>query len=191
MSSKLLLIVIGLAYISRIYAQPRAIDTAKSVLTVHVSKSGPLSAFGHNHTITAPIAGGSADSKAHKVELRVNARALRVADQKASEKDRGEIEKTMLGPEVLDAERHREITFQSISVEPAGTGTWRVQGNLTLHGETRPVEVEVREKDAHFVGSSRFKQTDFGMKPVKIAGGTVRVKDEVRIEFDIQLARAE
>jgi len=29
------------------------------------------------------------------------------------------------------------------------------------------------------------KQTDFGIKPVTIAGGTVKVKDELTIEFDI------
>ena len=73
--------------------------------------------------------------------------------------------------------------------EPAGAGSWSVHGELTLHGQTRPVAVEVREKSGHYVGTARLKQTDFGIKPIKIAGGTVRVKDEVRIDFDIQLAR--
>jgi len=64
-----------------------------------------------------------------------------------------------------------------------------VTGTLNLHGVTKPVEVKVlREGDA-YRGSARIKQTDFGIKPVRIAGGTVRVKDEIRIEFDIQLAR--
>jgi hypothetical protein len=35
----------------------------------------------------------------------VDARALRVIDKDASEKERGEVQKTMLGPEVLDSER--------------------------------------------------------------------------------------
>jgi hypothetical protein len=39
------------------------------------------------------------------------------------------------------------------------------------------------------VGNAVVKQSDFGIKPVKVAGGTVKVKDEVRIEFDIQLAK--
>jgi hypothetical protein len=33
------------------------------------------------------------------------------------------------------------------------------------------------------------KQTEFGIKPVKVAGGAVRVKDEIQIDLDIQLAR--
>jgi polyisoprenoid-binding protein YceI len=64
-----------------------------------------------------------------------------------------------------------------------------VNGSLTLHGQTSEVTVEVKETDGHYLGTSRFKLTDFGIKPVKVAGGAIRVKDEVGIEFDIQSAR--
>jgi polyisoprenoid-binding protein YceI len=64
-----------------------------------------------------------------------------------------------------------------------------VNGSLTLHGQTRPVVVTVRETAGHFTGVSRLKQSDFGIAPIKVAGGAVRVKDEIQIEFDIQLAR--
>jgi polyisoprenoid-binding protein YceI len=170
-------------------AQPRAIDTAKSVMTVRVYKSGVLSALGHNHEIAAPIAGGTVDSTARRVELRTKAGALQVNDPGVSDKDRAEIQTTMLGPEVLDAEKHPEIAFRSTNADSGGAGSWKLEGNLTLHGQTRPVTVEVREADGHYVGACRFKQTEFGIKPVKAGGGTVRVKDEVRIDFDIQLAR--
>ena len=156
---------------------------------VRVYKAGVFSAFGHDHEIAAPIASGSIDTAVQQAELRVNAGALQVRDPKGSDKDRAEIQSTMLGPQVLDAERYPEIVFRSTGAEPMGTGSWRVHGNLSLHGETRAVTVEVRETGGHYVGSSRFKQTEFGIKPVKVAGGTVRVKDEIRIEFDIQLAR--
>jgi polyisoprenoid-binding protein YceI len=170
-------------------AQPRAIDAEKSVMTVRVFKAGFLSAFGHEHDVAAPIARGSADPAAHRVELRVNAAALRVLDPKASPSDRAEVEKTMLGPEVLDAAHYPEIVFQSAGVEAAGPGSWTVKGSLQLHGRTGPVTVAVREQGGHYVGTARVKQTDFGMKPVTAAGGTVRVKDEVLIEFDVQLSR--
>jgi polyisoprenoid-binding protein YceI len=112
-----------------------------------------------------------------------------VRDPKVSEKDRGEIEKTMLGPEVLDAGRYPEIVFRSTAAEPTGTGSWKVQGTLTLHGQTQPVTAEVRENAGRYEGNSLLKLADFGIKPVRIAGGAVKVKDEIRIEFDIQLAR--
>lgn len=168
---------------------PRAIDTQKSVLTVRVHKAGVLSPFGHDHTITAPIARGEVDTSAHQVELYVNARALRVSDPEVSDKDRAEIEKNMLGREVLDAERHPEIVFRSTSAEPMGPESWKVHGKLTLHGQTNAVVAEVRERGGHYVGTARFRQTDFVIKPIKVAGGAIRVKNEIQIEFDIQLAR--
>jgi polyisoprenoid-binding protein YceI len=41
-------------------------------------------------------------------------------------------------------------------------------------------------KDGRYTGETTVKQTDFGIKPPGKAG--VRAKDEVRIEFDVQLA---
>jgi len=183
----LLLLASSIFLLTPARAESRSIDTEKSTMTVRVYKSGMLSAFGHDHEIAAPIA-GKVDTSVHQVELRINAASLRVRDPKTSEKDRAEIQKTMLGPEVLDTERHSEIVFRSTSAEPAGEGGWQVRGELTLHGATKPVAVEVRENDGHYVGTARLKQSDFGIQPVKVAGGTVKVKDEVRIEFDIQLA---
>src|ERR687888_616416 len=85
-----------------IAAVPKVIDTQQSVMTVHVYKSGVFSAFGHNHEIAAPIAEGSFDEEKPAVELRVDARQLRVLDKDVSAKDRAEIQETMLGPKVLD-----------------------------------------------------------------------------------------
>ena len=95
----------------------------------------------------------------------------------------------MVGPEVLDAEHYPEIVFRSTGAESAGDGAWRLRGNLMIHGQSRPVEVEVRENGGRYRGGARFKQSEFGIKPVKVAGGAIRVKDEIQIEFDIQLAR--
>src|SRR5689334_829271 len=83
------------------WGQPRAIDAAKSTMTVRVYKAGALGALGHDHEITAPVESGSVDASAKKVELHVKAASLKVADPKASDKDRPEIQKTMLGPQVL------------------------------------------------------------------------------------------
>lgn len=170
-------------------AQPRAIDTAKSVMTVRVYKAGVLSAFGHDHQITAPVSSGTVDARAGQVELRVKAATLKVSDPNASDKDRAEIQSTMLGSEVLDAGQYGEIVFKSTGADPAGAGSWTVHGDLTLHGQTRPVTVTVREATGHYTGAASLKQSDFGIKPVKVGGGTMRVKDEIKIEFDIQLER--
>ena len=161
------------------------IDTERSIVRVRVYRSGLFSALGHDHEVRAPVQSGTFDEGSKSVDLFVDARSLRVADRNISEKDRAEIQSTMLGPKVLDSERFPEIRFHSSSVEVRPDGTWRLQGELTLHGETRPVVVEAEGKDGHYRGWAQLRQKDFAMTPVAVAGGTVKVKDEVRVEFEI------
>lgn len=168
-------------------AQTLAIDTAKSVMTIRVYKTGLLSTFGHDHEITAPIASGTVDAAAHRVELRVHTAALRVQDPNTAAKDREQVQMTMQSSQVLDAAQFPEIAFRASAAQPADPQSWTVQGDLTLHGQTHPVTVAVREEGGHYVGAAQFRQTEFGMMPVKVAGGTVKVKDQIRVEFDIQL----
>ncbi len=167
--------------------EKRAIDVAHSVMKVHVYKAGLFSAFGHQHEIEAPIAAGELDDSAEQpsVVLRVDTSKVRVVDPGESAEDRAAVQKTMESEKVLDVARFPEIRFESTSVEAKSAGRWTVRGNLTLHGYTRPVQVAVARKDGRYQGSVLLKQRDFGITPVSIAGGAVRVKNEVRIEFDI------
>ena len=180
---------LGLLLLPVAFAQSRShsVDTAHSVITVRVFKAGLFSAFGHNHEIAAPIAKGSVDALEERVSLRVDATKLRVLDPEVAASTRAEIQQTMAGPEVLDSGRFPEISFTSTSVGAAGQQRWIVDGNLTLHGQTKPFRVEVSYRNGHYRGSATIKQSDFGIKPVSVAGGTVKVKDQVKIEFDIIL----
>ena len=163
----------------------REIDIQKSAMTVRVFKSGLFSAFGHEHEISAPIQQGRFSESNQSVDLTIDARQMRVMDKEVSEKDRAEIEQTMLGPKVLDSSQFPEIRFHSTAVEPAGEGRWRVAGDLTLHGQTHPVRVDIQRQDSHYKGAAQLKQRDFGIEPVSVGGGAVKVKNELRIEFDI------
>lgn len=170
--------------------EPRAIDGAHSSLKVRVSKSGFFSVFAHNHDIKAPIESGEVKEAGNpSVELRVDARKMSVLDPEASADTRAQIQKTMLGPQVLDTEHYPEIHFQSTEVEAKGTDHWLVHGTLDLRGQSHPVTVDVSLKDGVYRGTAALKQTDFGIKPVTVAGGTVKVKDEVRVEFEIALVK--
>jgi polyisoprenoid-binding protein YceI len=161
------------------------VDVEHSTLTIRVYKTGLFSAFAHDHEINAPIRQGSFDEEKQTVELNVDARTLKVMDPGVSSSDRVQIQATMLGPKVLDSEKFEEIKFHSTSVEHAGEGKWTVNGDLTLHGQTHPVKVEVQGEKGHYRGSAVLKQKVFGITPVSIAGGSVKVKDEIRVEFDI------
>jgi polyisoprenoid-binding protein YceI len=114
---------------------------------------------------------------------------MRVLDPEVSAGKRAEIQHTMQGASVLDVEKFPEISYQSTTVTSRGENQWEVHGDLTLHGKKAPVTVDVTLKDGHYRGSATLKQTTFGMNPISIAGGAVKVKDEVKIEFDIVPAK--
>jgi polyisoprenoid-binding protein YceI len=167
----------------------RPIDRAHSTLTVYVYKTGIFSPLAHNHEIEAPIESGEVNSEISSVELRVNSSKLRVLDPGASAGTRATIQATMQGAEVLDVDHFPEIHFQSTGVEPSGTDHWVIHGNLDLHGQTHPISFEVALKDGLYQGTAVLKQTGFGITPVKVAGGTIKVKDEIKVAFSIALLK--
>jgi len=95
----------------------------------------------------------------------------------------------------LEADRHPEIVFVTTAFEPAGEeagdgSPWRgvVRGDLTVRGVTRRVGFDVRAaregEGLRATGSAVLKLTDFGIDPPRFLG-FLRVKDWVRLEFDV------
>jgi polyisoprenoid-binding protein YceI len=167
-------------------ATPADIDPARSTMTVHVSKAGLFRVFADDHEIQAPIRAGFIDdgAPAH-VQVVVDAPRMRVLDPGLSTDDREEVQTRMLGPDVLDVSRFPEIRFESVSIAQTAPDAWSVQGQLTLHGQTGPVTVRVTRDHGHYKGSASLKQTAFGITPVTVAGGAVKVKDQLTIDFDV------
>ena len=60
-----------------------------------------------------------------------------------------------------------------------------MNGSLTLHGQTRAIMFAVARLNGRYRGDVAIKQRDFGIEPITIGGGTVKVKDEVKIQFDL------
>jgi hypothetical protein len=167
-------------------AQSRALDPQRSTVTVRVFKSGLFRAFADDHVIEAPLAEGSLDDSAKPaVQIAIDVRAMRVLDPGLSSKDRQEVQTRMFGPEVLDADRFPRIRFRSVAVQQGDVDRWSVRGELEVHGQTHPVTVNVVREQGHYKGSTSLKQSDFGITPISIAGGTVKVKNEITIDFDI------
>ena len=179
-------IVCGLALAAPGSAEDRSIDTDRSTVTVRVFKAGLFRAFADDHVIQAPVAEGSLDDSATlHVQLVIDARQMRVSDPGLSAKDRQEVRTRMLGPEVLDVNRFQWISFHSVAIQRLDARGWLVRGELELHGRIRAVMVNVFPEKSHYKGSVTVRQSDFGIVPISIAGGTVKVKDEVEINFDI------
>lgn len=165
--------------------QSAPIDSARSTVTIHVYKTGLFSGLAHNHMIKAPVAAGVLDKEKRVVNLTFNAADLQLVDTEGSESDQKEIDATMKGPKVLDAGQFPVISFSSKRVDAAGQDTYKATGDLKLHGVVREITVPVSFSGGAYKGSVTLKQTDFGITPVKIAGGAVRVKDEIDISFEI------
>ena len=181
------LLLAAAALILCLGGNPQA-SAPRSTITIHVRKSGFFSAFAHDHVITAPIAQGTLDPKAMTVQITVATKQMKVADPDVSGKDRAEIQSTMLSPKVLDPEKYPEIRFTSSRIERTSPEHYRVTGKLDLHGATHELSFPVTGGPDQYQGKTKLKQTDFGIKPVSIAGGSVKVKDEVEIDFDVLAA---
>jgi polyisoprenoid-binding protein YceI len=169
----------------------RSVDVEHSWMRVHVGKEGLFAFAGDEHQVNVPIASGSLDEERKSVELTIDAEKMRVLDPPSR---RDKVQANMLGPQVLDVKKYPTISFRSTSVivsaqaEESAPKLWIFKGDLTLHGQTHSISVTTERFDAnHFTGSARFKQSEFGITPIRVAAGAVRVKDYVDITFDIAL----
>ena len=102
----------------------------------------------------------------------------------------------------LDVEKFPTITFRSTRVTPEDDGEWKLAGDLTIHGVTRPVVLDLEElgqesKDpwGNFrVGASaktKIKRSDFGLTwNAALEAGGLLVGDELKIELDLSLVKS-
>lgn len=179
-------------------AAPRTyvVDAAASSVRVHVGKSGAFSFAGHKHEVVAPAVSGEivadpADLGASQVTLTFQAGALKVLPEGEPAGDAPKVEEIMRGPKVLDAVRFPAVTFKSqrVTGREAGGGAYDLEltGELTLRGVARaftlPVHVEVAGETLTASGKATLRHDQFGMEPVSAAGGSVKVKNEIPIEY--------
>lgn len=176
-----------------------SVDLQKSKIEIQVGREGFLKTFGHDHLISATQFSGEVrlaqpNVAESSVSLSVDAKSLSVLDPSEPEKDRNEVQKTMLGEQVLDVARFPQIEFVSSSVKSlpkkGDTFQLQVEGTLSLHGVKKPATVAVRvqvTEDGTLTAFSEITllQTDYGITPIKVGGGTVRVKDNLKLTFQI------
>ncbi len=180
-----------------------SIDPEKSKLEIAVYKEGFFRAFGHDHLIEAKATSGQVQFDAKSIEhssvaLKIQTALLRVMDPGVSEKDRQEVQTTMMGDKVLDATKYPVIAFTSTGVLATReiVGGWEVtlSGKLSLHGTERIVNLPLRlhrqGEDLRTQGEVTLLQTDYGITPVRVGGGTVKVKNQIKISFDILVTKS-
>jgi polyisoprenoid-binding protein YceI len=178
------------------FSERYRIDPSISRFTVRAFASGLLSVLGHSPTIAVGdfegdvlLEKGSLESAA--LHLRVKAASLLVQDD-VSNRDRLEIERQMRD-EVLETGRFPDILYKCSSAsgsEPAaGPSIVRLNGQLSLHGVARPLPI-----DAHVnvtgdllraSGEISLRQTDYDIRLVSAMAGALKIKDELKVSFDI------
>lgn len=172
-------------------------DAGQSKFTVQAFASGLLSGFGHNPNIairdfTGEVQCVPGSLTNASVRFAIKAESLAVIDD-VKEKDRMEIE-NMMHDTVLETSRYPEIIFQSTNITVTriieGRYKARIIGELTMHGVTRgslwiQTQVKVEGERLRATGDFSLKQTDYNIKLVSVAGGALKLKDELKFTFDI------
>jgi polyisoprenoid-binding protein YceI len=175
------------------------IDPQSSRVEIHVYRAGMLGSLGDNHVIGgAKFSGEAVGGKdgSWKVKVHMDSGSLRVQDPGISDSTRQEIQSTMRGPTQLDVERYPAIELVSESLQrgtqPHGM---LLKSELTLHGVTKPVDFPVEVTDGggavEVKGKMQLRLRDFGIEPISKGLGTVKVKNEFDVVYDIKLRRAD
>jgi len=173
------------------------IDAVRSTFTVQAFSTGFLSALGHNpriavRNILGDVRFVSRESALEdvRVHVSIDPRSLEVVDD-ISDKDRREIHRQMYD-DVLDVDRYPEIIYDCSRVTINGSGdqlSSLLTGDLTLHGETHPLAVSARVAISGDVlkasGDFSVSQREYGIPLVSVAGGAIKLKDEVKCAFNI------
>lgn len=169
----------------------------QSKFTVQAFAEGLFSAFGHDPVIhirdfTGEVQFVPGTFANASLKITVDPNSLAVSND-VKEKDRLEIDRTMR-EEVLETAKYQEIVFQSnnIAVNRLAQGRCRVRiiGDLNLHGATLKnlwisAEATVTAESLRAQGEFSLKQTDFGIKPYSAAGGTIKLKNELKFSFEM------
>jgi polyisoprenoid-binding protein YceI len=178
------------------------IEPSASRFTVQAFATGLLASLGHSPTIAIRDFAGEAQfipgtyGKAF-IRLVIKMSNLEVLNEMKRD-DRQKLERTMYD-EVLEAAQFPEAVFEStqVAVNETVRDLLQVQinGVLTFHGVTQKPSFEVSVRDMgsmlRISGEFPLRQSDYGIKPVSIAGGALRLKDELKFTLEMVARRQE
>ena len=97
-------------------------------------------------------------------------------------------------PNFFDVQKYPTITFKSKRAEAAGDGKIKITGDLTIHGVTKEVVLDVDAptapiKDAKGMRVGTSATTKINRKEFGVNGGSAVAADEVSITLDVELVQ--
>ena len=171
------------------------IDKAHTSLIFRVSHLGFSTYTGRFTRVDAELQFNPANIAASRVNVRIDPRSIE-ADNTPS----GFLQ-TLAGNQWLDADRFPELTFRSQSVELTGANSFRIHGQLSLHGVTRPVVLEATYNGGYaghpydpqarvgFSAQGTFKRSDFGVSyGIPDPGSSFGVGDQVAVILETEFS---
>jgi len=172
------------------------VDAKASRFTVQAFATGILSAMGHSprigiRTFTGEVDFNADAAQASGFRLSIKSSSLGVLDD-ISDKDRREIER-MMNEQVLESSKYPEIVYEAPSVTLArlegALFSATLIGTLSLRGITRNQSISTRiaifDEMIRASGEFTLNQSDYGIKPISVAGGAMKVKDELKFSFEM------
>lgn len=145
---------------------------------------------GNFEKTSGTITTDGSDPASAKIDATIDATSLNTRVEKR--------DADLKSPNYLDVAKYPTITFKSTKVEAAGEGKWKVTGDLTLHGVTKSVVLDVEGTGAPIhdpMGNTRagaaatteIKRSDFGITSNKtLDTGGVMIGDEIKISIDVE-----
>lgn len=170
------------------------IDPTHSALTFWVNHLGFSYYVMQFTSVDTKLTLDPADPARAALEVTIDPRSLVLPSPPAGFLD------TLLGAEWLDAAQFPSITYRSTSIDVTGEKTARVTGDLTLHGVTKPVVLDVTFNGGYaghpmdpnarigFSATGRFNRSDFGIAfGIPAPGTTMGVGDEVQVSIETEM----
>ena len=183
------------ASVAPVPAGAYTVDKVHTSLIFRVSHLGFSTYTGRFTRLDADLKFDPANFAASRVNVTIDPRSIE-ADNAPS----GFLQ-MLAGKDWLDADQFPEMTFKSKSVQITGAGTFRVQGELTLHGVTRPLVLDAHYNggyaghpyDPHarvgFSARGSFKRSDFGVSAgIPAPGTTMGVGDDVAVTLESEFS---
>ncbi|HEX4231966.1 MAG TPA: YceI family protein [Bryobacteraceae bacterium] len=173
--------------------QTFTIDPAHSSANFSIRHLMITNVRGSFSNVTGTVVYDPANPSDSSIQAEIDANSLSTGD---AQRD-GHVK----SPEFLHVEQHPKITFQSTKVEKTGDGEFKVTGNLTLHGTSKPVVLTIDGPTAETkdpwgnirVGASataKIKRSDFGVVwNATLETGGVALSDDLKIELELSLVK--
>ena len=168
------------------------IDPAHSNVQFGVRHMMISTVHGKFTKFTATATGDEKDAAHAGVQASIDAASIDTGDEKR--------DAHLKTADFFDAEKFPTITFKSTKVEAASDRRYKLHGDLTMHGVTKPVVLDVEatsevkgmrgETRAGARATTKVNRKDFGISWSKsMDGGGVVVGDEVEVTIDVEAVK--